>query len=153
MRLTRSPARPAPTGTEVTSAIAAVDRTDLTGSWSPSRIPERDGSWSLLRWCYPSVPGMPLRCPLWIFAAGGGGGVDGLADAHRPLVVGGQAGPLDGAGRAERAEERLGGGSVFGPHGAVVLVVGGLRAAGGVAHVRHGRAGVLRWAAGQPVTQ
>src|SRR6266851_4499144 len=62
------------------------------------------------------------------------GGVDGVQDAQCPVVVGLQSCPVGLAGRAEAAEECLGLLCVLCPDWPVAGVVGGLRAAGGVAH-------------------
>src|SRR5579859_6402274 len=69
------------------------------------------------------------------------GCVDGVQDAHCPVVVGLQSCSLGLAGRAEGAEEGLGLLGVLGPDGPVAGVVGGLRAAGGVAHADEGLIG------------
>ena len=69
------------------------------------------------------------------------GCVDGVQDAHCPVMVGLQSCPLGLAGRAEVAEEGLGLLGVLGPDGPVAGVVGGLVAAGGVAHSDEGLVG------------
>jgi hypothetical protein len=63
----------------------------------------------------------------------GGGGVDLLEHAQAAGVLVLQAGLLGAAGGAEGAEEFGGARGVVGPDVAVAGVMGGLRAAGGVA--------------------
>ncbi len=64
------------------------------------------------------------------------GGVDGGQDALGAVEFGLEACPLGGPGAAERADERGGAGDGVCPDGPVAGVVGGLRAAGRVAHSR-----------------
>src|SRR5437016_1803215 len=69
------------------------------------------------------------------------GRVDGVQDAHRPVMVGLQARLFGLAGRAEGAEEGLGLLGVLSPDGTMARVVGGLGAAGGVTHADEGLVG------------
>src|SRR6202011_3495309 len=77
-----------------------------------------------------------------VLAGRGGAGVDLGEDTSGAVVIGLQAGLFGLAGGAEADQERLGGGGPVGPDGAVAGVVGGLGAAGRVAHAGQWLVGV-----------